>query len=32
MKVRREGRVMRKYTGEDTYNRILEAAADVGHK
>ena len=31
MKVRREGRVMRiGHTGEDTYNRILEAAADIG--
>ena len=31
MKVRREGRVMRiGHTGDDTYNRILEAAADIG--
>ena len=31
MKVRREGRVMRiGHTGEETYNQILEAAADVG--
>ena len=31
MKVRREGRVMRiGHTGEDTYNLILEAAADIG--
>ena len=31
MKVRREGRVMRVgHTGEDTYNQILEAAADIG--
>ena len=31
MKVRREGRVMRiGNTGEETYNQILEAAADVG--
>ena len=31
MKVRREGRVMRiGHNGDDTYNNILEAAADVG--
>ena len=31
MKVRREGRVMRiGHTGEDTYDNILQAAADVG--
>ena len=31
MKVRREGRVMRiGHTGEETYNQILQAAADIG--
>ncbi|RJU88133.1 MAG: ABC transporter ATP-binding protein [Candidatus Poseidoniales archaeon] len=31
MKVRREGRVMRVgHTGDETYNQILQAAADVG--
>ena len=31
MKVRREGRVMRiGHTGDDTYNQILHAAADIG--
>ena len=31
MKVRREGRVMRiGHNGDDTYNNILKAAADVG--
>ena len=31
MKVRREGRVMRiGHTGDDTYESILKAAADVG--
>ncbi len=31
MKVRREGRVMRVgHTGDETYNHILQAAADVG--
>ena len=31
MKVRREGRVMRiGHTGDETYNQILQAAADIG--